>query len=493
VLAEFRDLHTRNALSADVVSRLCEEIATAVREPGATTSPAYRAAVTLLCEVATLEDETLGQIGQTALFSSLVEALSDSFSEDAANAYDRIFARVIDFCRRHRTGRELDALLRRFAIEGEDDLLRRRARLRERGRFVPAVPLRKAVVLSRVTVGADVAVTSVVLRKLETVFPGAEIVLLAPRQAREVFGADPRIRVADLAYQRQGTLLGRLMAWPVLVAALDRERQGLSDGELVIVDPDSRFTQLGLLPVIEGDVGYCFFESRTWSVPGVDTLGQLTSRWADAIFGGTDQALPLVRLDPGDVGRGERVVAALRAGGASRIAAVNLGVGGNDRKRISEEFERRLVEALLADGHTLVLDKGVGDEVERVDRIVTALRSAGRMVVEVTEPVLATPGAGNLRCDVLTWQGGLGMFGALIGASDVYVGYDSAFQHIAAALEVPVVDIFANAPSPVFVERWTPFSRAPVSVVQAEGAAAGATVDLDRVLGEATAAAGRTP
>jgi ADP-heptose:LPS heptosyltransferase len=182
------------------------------------------------------------------------------------------------------------------------------------------------------------------------------------------------------------------------------------------------------------------------------------------------------------VGRGERLVAALRAGGASRIAAVNLGVGGNDRKRISEEFERRLVEALLADGHTLVLDKGVGDEVERVDRIVTALRSAGRMVVEVTEPVLATPGAGNLRCDVLTWQGRLGMFGALIGASDVYVGYDSAFQHIAAALEVPVVDIFANAPSSVFVERWTPFSRAPVSVVRAEQAVDGATTDLDRVV-----------
>jgi ADP-heptose:LPS heptosyltransferase len=333
-------------------------------------------------------------------------------------------------------------------------------------------------------VGADVAVTSVILRKLETAFPGAEIVLLAPRQAREVFGADGRIRVADLTYARQGTLLGRLMAWPVLVAALDRERKGLSDRELVIVDPDSRFTQLGLLPVVEGDIGYCFFESRTWSVPGVSTLGGLTSRWADEIFGGTDQARPMVRLDPGDLALGTRLGAALRKGGASRIAAVNLGVGGNDRKRISEEFERRLVEAFLAEGHTLVLDKGVGDEVERVDRIVTALRSAGRTVVEATEPDLGRLPASNLRCDVLTWQGRLGIFGALIGASDVYVGYDSAFQHIAAALEVPVVDVFVNAPSPVFVERWTPFSRAAVSVVRAERTVNGPMPEVDPVLGE---------
>ena len=439
--------------------------------------------MTLLCEVALRPDE-LGGIGQAAIFGSLVEPLSDSFSADAADVYDRIFAHVIDVCRRDAGGRDLDVLLRRFGVGDEGDLLRRRRRLREvASRPVASGPIRRAIVLSRVTVGADVAVTSVILRKLRTRWPDADIALLAGRQTREVFGAEHNVRVVEVGYERQGTLLGRLMAWRALVAAVDREREGLSPSELVIVDPDSRFTQLGLLPVVDGDVGYAFFESRSQARPGVSTLGELTSLWADEVFGGEDRAGPMVALPPDDVAMGTRVVTQLRAAGVVRVTAVNLGVGGNDRKRVSEDFERRLVDALLAGGHTLILDKGVGDEVERVDRIVGALARAGRRVIDLTEPALETLGARPLACDVLTWQGRLAAFGALIAASDLYVGYDSGFQHIAAALGVPLVDVFANAPGPLFVDRWTPFSRAPVAVVQvaSEGG------DLDRAVADVLA------
>ena len=40
------------------------------------------------------------------------------------------------------------------------------------------------------------------------------------------------------------------------------------------------------------------------------------------------------------------------------------------------------------------------------------------------------------RGQLLLCQGGLGPFTALVAASDLYVGYDSGFQHIAAALSV---------------------------------------------------------
>jgi len=50
-------------------------------------------------------------------------------------------------------------------------------------------------------------------------------------------------------------------------------------------------------------------------------------------------------------------------------------------------------------------------------------------------------------------------------ASDVYVGYDSAGQHIAAALGVPTVSVFTAAAPERHAERWRPYGPAPVHVV----------------------------
>jgi ADP-heptose:LPS heptosyltransferase len=60
----------------------------------------------------------------------------------------------------------------------------------------------------------------------------------------------------------------------------------------------------------------------------------------------------------------------------------------------------------------------------------------------------------------------LGAFAALIAASDVYIGYDSGGQHIAAALGVPVIDIFADDSIPSVTTRWTPTGPAPVHVIE---------------------------
>src|SRR5581483_7175987 len=105
------------------------------------------------------------------------------------------------------------------------------------------------------------------------------------------------------------------------------------------------------------------------------------------------------------------IAAGLRAGGR-RVIAVNLGVGENPRKRVAGGFELDLVRGLLAERHALILDKGVGEERSRVGEIVAAL-----------EP---------LPPHVFVYEGAVGPFAALIRESDLYVGYDSAFQHIAA-------------------------------------------------------------
>ena len=63
--------------------------------------------------------------------------------------------------------------------------------------------------LSRVTLGADVAVTSVLLSAAKQAFPNAEIVFAGPRKNFELFAADSRLTHAAVEYRR-GNLQERL-------------------------------------------------------------------------------------------------------------------------------------------------------------------------------------------------------------------------------------------------------------------------------------------
>ena len=90
---------------------------------------------------------------------------------------------------------------------------------------------------------------------------------------------------------------------------------------------------------------------------------------------------------------------------------VSLGVGENDEKLLPEPFERELVK--LLQGRSLLIDRGAGGgETERVERAIQGLSAD-------------------------TWQGDYATFAAHIAASKLYIGYDSAGQHVAAACGVP--------------------------------------------------------
>jgi ADP-heptose:LPS heptosyltransferase len=52
----------------------------------------------------------------------------------------------------------------------------------------------------------------------------------------------------------------------------------------------------------------------------------------------------------------------------------------------------------------------------------------------------------------------------------VYVGYDSAGQHVAAACGIPLITIFAGYPNERFFERWTPSGAGRIDVFPAERA-----------------------
>jgi ADP-heptose:LPS heptosyltransferase len=110
---------------------------------------------------------------------------------------------------------------------------------------------------------------------------------------------------------------------------------------------------------------------------------------------------------------------------------VSLGVGENPAKRIDGHFERELLRALAETGGSVLVDKGgSAEERERVER---ALLSGMR-----------------------THDGAFAPFAAQIAGSKLYVGYDSAGQHVASACGVPLISIFKGFVSERFFARWRP-------------------------------------
>jgi ADP-heptose:LPS heptosyltransferase len=265
----------------------------------------------------------------------------------------------------------------------------------------------RVVVLSRVTLGADVAVTSVLMNAAKRRYPEAAIVFAGPRKNYELFAGDPRIAHAPIEYRR-GSLHERLAAWDEVKAA--------AAGDCVVIDADSRLTQLGLLPV--GDAArYHLFDSRSYGAESDASLPDLAARWSAETFGIAD-ARPWVAPVGGDIDLPRNYI------------AISLGVGENPAKRIADPFERDLLAMLGARG-PLVIDKGAGgEEAARVER--------------------AACGSATF------WEGSFAGFARIIAGSSLYVGYDSAGQHVAAACGVPLISVFAGWAAPRMLDRWRP-------------------------------------
>ena len=341
-------------------------------------------------------------------FRDVVEPLCDLFDPAATNAYARLFAAVVEQLLPGHSAREV---------------LERYTRVRSVRRYIGSP--KRVCVLSRVTLGADVAVTSVVLAAVKECFPDARICLVGPPKNAELFACDSRIEPLSIAYGRSALLKDRLLAAEKLRAAVD-------DPDTLVIDPDSRLTQLGLLPVCDED-RYLFFESRAYAPESADPLPVLTARWVKETLG-VHGVVPYLALTT----RKEMAE-----------VTVSLGVGENPAKRVGDDFEYEALRALLAGGRTVIVDRGSGgEEAERVDRLVKRLPDK----------------------NLIVHDGSFASFASHILQSRLYFGYDSAGQHVAAAAGVPLVAVFAGFASERTYQRWKPWGQGRIKVVKIDNA-----------------------
>jgi ADP-heptose:LPS heptosyltransferase len=467
--AEFRRPAQPGTLTPEEARRLAEDTAAAFLAYFSGSGGYRGEAIALLTELATSEDPALARAGVHGLFPCLVEQLGDAFDPAACALYDRLFVQVIQHCRRLPAGAALDAELRRFGLATERDILARAACIRAPKRMnrEQGCRLKRAFVLSRVTIGADVAVTSVVLAALKRFCPQAQLTLVANPKVQQLFAGDASVSLCALEYARGGGLFDRLDSWLKAIEVVRRETAGLQASEYLVIDPDSRLTQLGLLPLLHDESAYAFFESRSYRAGHLQKISELTAHWLQRLCGMDLPIYPYCAPSPADVALARQVVGAARARSTGPVVSLNLGVGANPRKRLPDPFEYRLLERLLQEGVTVILDKGgEPEEAARIEALRLACAAKGYGTVALSEAsadldhLVSTPDP-----RLLTWQGGIGRLAALIGQSDLYVGYDSAGQHIAAALGVPTVDIFTGFSSPRMPQRWAPHGPGPVHLL----------------------------
>ena len=361
-----------------------------------------------------LLDPLIAEGGNRALFRIVVERLGDLFEPRLCQVYADLFAEVI--------ARRIPEL------HHAEHLVARYKRIRK-PRTVHREPT-SVFVLSRVTLGADVAITSILLDAAKRRFPNVPIWFAGPHKSWELFAADPRLRHLPIAYGRGGTLDDRLSVWPEL-------RNAVCQPGGIVIDPDSRLTQLGLLPICTEE-DYYFFESRAYGGDSDEPLSTLARRWAAETLGVAD-ARPYI-----DTG----------LDAAAYACTVSFGVGENPEKRVDGPFEEELLKRLP---RPILIDKGAGgEEAHRVERAV------------------AKSGGG-----IAMWEGSFAGFAAHLQKSKLYVGYDSAGGHVAAACGVPLISIFKGFACERMFQRWRPSGPGRITVIRADS-----TADLLSAVGQ---------
>lgn len=440
--------------------------------------------IDLLCEMATSFEQTeLNGLVCSIFFGSIVEGLCDDYEDFQFEIYARLMSQVVSYCRKLEAGKELDGHLNRFRLASTEDLVKRACEIHTQIRPFDARDknVRKIFILSRITVGADVAIVSVIAQRLASIFPEARIIIMGSLKLKEMFGGSPRIRIRQLRYERRGGLLERLASWRSALEVLAEETAGGESGRTLLIDPESRISQLGVLPLVERD-NYLYFNSHSNSHSADSScMAELANRWMDKVFGPSDFCYPRVWPEPGVLARAGKLKESLLRSGCRRITAVNFGVGGNPRKRLGLAFETKLISELLKEPDTVViLDKGFGAEEAANSRKITGqLAGKGHPVHHAGPGGLEPAGFAH---GVLAAECTIGEISALISVSDDFIGYDSACQHIAAALAVPTITIFAGSNNPRFVQRWSACGDTTCKIIHVNTLAGSENVDPDEIV-----------
>ncbi len=440
--------------------------------------------IDLLCEMMTFTNEPeYNNPGAQALFSIIVESLCDDFEELQTDTYNQVMTQVISYCRNIPEGKALDARLKEFDLFSPEDFSRRNKIIRGNGNMLSGEKkVRKILLLSRVTIGADVAITSIIIQRLKKTFPNAQIVLIGDNKLGEVYGGNQEIILRNVAYSRKGGLIERLSSWHHVLDIIAEEARPYLPEELILIDPDSRLSQLGILPLVPLN-RYYFFDSRSDNAFNRKlSMPELTNVWLNRLTNEDCFCYPRVWIPQAYLRNARLLSSSLCEIEVKKRIVINFGVGGNPRKRVGRRFEEKLLLTLLKEPEVVIfLDKGFGEqELAHSHLLLESVEAQGYPVANIRlgEKVPETLQQGG----IIGIESSIGEMAALIANCDEFIGYDSACQHIAAATGTPCITVFAGSNNMRFIRRWSAHGPEACSIVHVDTLTNPSIIDVNDII-----------
>ena len=208
---------------------------------------------------------------------------------------------------------------------------------------------------------------------------------------------------------------------------------------------------------------------------------ELTNNWLDGITGIRGFKYPKIWIPDEYLRISKDLFNKLRNNGTENVIVANFGVGGNLRKSVGKNLEKKLLIKLLQKPNTVILlDKGFGDqETSCTNALIAEIEKQGYLTRHTTF-------GSNIK-ELINWgvigiESGIGEIAALIAMSEEFIGYDSACQHISAALGTPCLTIFAGSNNMRFIRRWSAHGQNRCSIVHVDTLSNPHAVEVDDII-----------
>ncbi len=410
--------------------------------------------ITLLTQMALGSNASLAEDATQSLYGKIILPLCDDFTSSSVDIANQVLISMIQaFCHTSQ-GQEARQILNDFHLDTPESFLSRYKDLtRPRGLSEEdREQIKKVFILSRVTLGADIAITSLILSQCKDSLPNAKIHLVGPDHLRHLFH-DESVKHLLFPYDRDWSLLEKMAAWPKLFKLISKETKSLAPKEILLFDPDTRLSQLGLLPLAPTSSTFYFCSRKDQT----DTLSlpEITNSWLKEIFPDTSATIPHCHIKAEVLDQCQRVLS--HSPPNTFKIFINFGVGNDTKKRLPDPFEEELLSALLYNKETLIiLDSGKGtNEEERAKRLMAKIAEMGYKTAELGNDNYVLNKI-DFDHGVVRFTGKIDSVVGLVRHSDLFIGYDSCGQHLATSTETPTIICFAGAPNKRFLERWQP-------------------------------------
>ncbi|MEK9150035.1 MAG: adenylosuccinate synthase, partial [Candidatus Desantisbacteria bacterium] len=418
--------------------------------------------IEIIIRIALSDEEEVSKIGTEALLDNICSYLYDFHSLPERMAYYKILVQALQALRKTSRGARLDERLSDYGLKTEEDVLKRMERVREWSAIrQDKLRIRKVFIFSRGPIGGDMNITSILIQKAKEEFLNAQIILVGSSKVLwQLFGAIEGVRFVECAWKKDESFIeqiGRALgAYDVI------RKEGFEESDSIIIDPSSHLLKHGLIPVRRED-NYYYFDM---TVPEEDYKGSLAQRadeWSDEVlrngkprritYGITQPPQPYAK-------KAEDLYQNLKLTG-KYVVTIQFGVGGDETKSLSEDFETELIAQIVDKWSMVILSKGIGAEANRVDRIKKTLEQRGYKTIEVKENEIEVSNLAQKAAEepkIIIHNGDLGTFAEIVRRSNLFIGYDSMGQHLAATSRVPEITVFAGYVSPKFPQFWRPYT-----------------------------------